>query len=115
MSALIIVGFAASEFDYVLSGYLTDTYGSWAASANAPLQIMRALISGALPLFGTAMFENVGNNGAASIIAGIATGYCVVAFGFWKFGRRIRGRSRFAVKEDEVEKDVSEMAGEEAV
>jgi len=103
MSALVIVGFAASEFDYVLSGYLTDTYGSWAASANAPLAIMRALLSGALPLFGTAMFKNVRNNGAASILAGIATAYCIVAFGFWKFGRRIREHSKFALHDDKVE------------
>ncbi|KAH0030845.1 MFS general substrate transporter, partial [Aureobasidium melanogenum] len=101
MPALIVVGFAASEFDYVLSGYLTDTYGSWAASANATLAIMRALLSGALPLFGTAMFKNVGNNGAASILAGIATAYCFVAFCFWKFGKRIRGHSRFAIHDDD--------------
>lgn len=103
MSALVIVGFAASEFDYVLSGYLTDTYSSWAASANAPLAIMRALLSGALPLFGTAMFENVGKNGAASILAGIATAYCIVAFGFWKFGKRIREHSKYAFHEDKEE------------
>jgi hypothetical protein len=102
MPALIVVGFAASEFDYVLSGYLTDTYGSWAASANAPLAIMRALLSGALPLFGTAMFRNIGNNGAASILAGIATAYCLVAFCFWKFGKRIREHSKFAIHSDDA-------------
>ncbi|KAG9512721.1 MFS general substrate transporter, partial [Aureobasidium melanogenum] len=102
MPALIVVGFAASEFDYVLSGYLTDTYGSWAASANAPLAIMRALLSGALPLFGTAMFKNIGNNGAASILAGIATAYCLVAFCFWKFGKRIREHSKFAIHSDDA-------------
>lgn len=103
MSALIVVGFAASEFDYVLSGYLTDTYGSWAASANAPLQIMRALLSGVLPLFGTAMFKNVGNNGAASILAGIATAYCLVALCFWKYGKRIREHSKFAIHDNDEE------------
>ncbi|KAG9800884.1 MFS general substrate transporter, partial [Aureobasidium melanogenum] len=107
MSALLVVGFAASEFDYVLSGYLTDTYGSWAASANAPLAIMRALLSGALPLFGTAMFKNVGNNGAASILAGIATAYCLVAFCFWKFGKRIREHSKFAIHDDDDEEEVT--------
>ena len=115
MSALVIVGFAASEFDYVLSGYLTDTYGSWAASANAPLAIMRAVLSGIMPLFGTAMFKNVGNNGAAFILAGIATAYCVVAFGFWKFGRRIRQHSKFALHDDKEEPANSAMAPGETV
>lgn len=115
MSALVIVGFAASEFDYVLSGYLTDSYGSWAASANAPLAIMRAVLSGVMPLFGTAMFKNVGNNGAASILAGIATAYCFVAFGFWKFGRRIRERSKFALHEDMEETAGSAMNTTETV
>lgn len=97
ISALVVVGFAASEFLYVLSGYLTDTYGAWAASANAPQAIIRAILSGATPLFGTAMFKNIGNNGAASILAGIATAYCAVAFCFWKFGKRVREHSKFAV------------------
>lgn len=115
MSALVIVGFAASEFDYVLSGYLTDTYGSWAASANAPLAIMRATLSGVMLLFGTAMFKDVGNNGAASILAGIATAYCIVAFGFWKFGRRIREHSKFALHDDKEETADSAMASSETV
>lgn len=101
MSALVVIGFAASEFDYVLSGYLTDTYGSWAGSANAPQNVLRGLLSGALPLFATAMFKNTGSNGAACILAGIATAYCLVAFCFWKFGKRIRQHSKFAIHDDD--------------
>lgn len=107
MSALVVVGFAASEFDYVLSGYLTDTYGSWAGSANAPQNVLRGLLSGVLPLFATATFKNIGSNGAASILAGLATVYCLVAFCFWKFGKRIREHSKFAIHDDDDEEEVT--------
>lgn len=115
ISALVIVGFAASEFLYVLSGYLTDTYGSWAASANAPQAIIRALLSGASPLFGTVMFKNIGNNSAASILAGIATAYCLVAFCFWKFGKRIREHSNFAIHDKDTTTVGSVVASEQKV
>ncbi|KAH0280677.1 MFS general substrate transporter, partial [Aureobasidium melanogenum] len=107
MSALIVIGFAASEFDYVLSGYLTDTYGSWAGSANAPQNVLRGLFSGVLPLVATVMFKNIGSNGAASILAGIATAYCLVAFCFWKFGKSIREHSKFAIHDDDEEEVTS--------
>lgn len=96
MAALILVGLATVEFDYVLSGYITDTYGSFAASANAPLGFVRAALSGVFPLFGEQMFGNLGNNIAATVLAIIATAFCAVALGFWKFGKRLRIASRFA-------------------
>lgn len=96
IAALTLVGFVTNEFDYVLSGYLTDTYSTYASSANAPPAFMRAVLSGVFPLFGAQMFRNLGNNIAGSALAAIATGFCFVALGFWKFGKSIREKSNFA-------------------
>lgn len=94
----LLYGFAVVEFDNVLSGYLTDTYATYAASANAPMAFLRAILSGTFPLFGTQMFENLGANNALFLLASLATGYCGVAVWFGMKGRSIRTRSPFAEK-----------------
>lgn len=91
--ALIPLGFATNEFDQVLTGYLCDTYSTIAGSANAPLSFLRAFLSAVYPLFATAMFTKLGNNIAVSILAGLATLYCGVAWAFWKHGKAIREAS----------------------
>jgi hypothetical protein len=45
IASLALVGFSVVEFDTVLAGYLTDTYTSHAASANASLSFLRAVLS----------------------------------------------------------------------
>lgn len=57
IASLALFGFAVVEFDCVLSGYLTDVYATYAASANAPMAFLRAVMSGTFPLFGTYMFR----------------------------------------------------------
>jgi len=79
ISSLTPIGYATVEFDNVLSGYLTNTYMSYAASANAPMSFLRAILSGVFPLFGQQMFQRLGPNDALYILAGIAKVFCVVA------------------------------------
>lgn len=96
IASLVLVGFSVVEFDTVLAGYLTDTYTSHAASANASLSFLRAVLSGILPLFGHSMFSALGSNHAMFVLAGLATLYCGVAVLFAKYGRSIRMKSKFA-------------------
>ncbi|KXS99292.1 hypothetical protein AC579_3921 [Pseudocercospora musae] len=86
---------AVVEFDCVLSGFLTDVYATYAASANAPVAFLRATMSGTFPLFGTQMFKGLGNNIALYILAGLATAYCGIAALFGVYGASVR-RSPFA-------------------
>jgi hypothetical protein len=104
MPPVLFVGFAAVEFDTVLSGYLTNVYGSHAASANAPMCFLRALVSGVFPIIGRRMFKRMGSSGASFLLAGLATAFVGVAAVFWRYGRAIRRRSRFAqITEEETE------------
>lgn len=96
IASLTLVGFSVVEFDTVLAGYLTDTYTSHAASANASLSFLRAVLSGILPLFGHRMFAGLGPNYAMFILAGLATLFCGIAVLFAKYGKSIRTRSKFA-------------------
>jgi hypothetical protein len=96
IASLALVGFSVVGFDAVLIGYLTDTYTSHAASANASLSFLRAVLSGVLPLFGHRMFAGLGPNHAMFVLAVLATAYCGVAVLFARYGKRIRLRSKFA-------------------
>ncbi|KAK1149427.1 hypothetical protein N8T08_006650 [Aspergillus melleus] len=94
--ALALIGYSLNEIDYVLSGYLTDSYLSYAASGLAALSVVRALLSAALPLIAVPMFSKLGANVAVSVLAAIATIFCIVPPLFSRFGERIRARSQFA-------------------
>ncbi|PYH99077.1 MFS multidrug transporter [Aspergillus ellipticus CBS 707.79] len=76
--ALVLTGYSLNEIDYVLGGYLTDSYLSYAASGLAALSLVRALLSAALPLISAPMLDRLGANFAISVLAAIATVFCVV-------------------------------------
>lgn len=107
MPPVLFVGFASVEFDTVLSGYLTDVYGSHAASANAPMCFLRALVSGVFPIVGRRMFKKLGSSQASFLLAGIATIFVGVAVVFRKFGQAIRKRSHFAQRKADGAEEVA--------
>ena len=98
ISSLVLVGFSVVEFDNVLSGYLCDTYATYAASANAPMAFLRAILSGVFPLFGQRLFRTLGSNKAVIFLAIVATIYCAFALLFSLRGKKIRERSPLAKK-----------------
>ncbi|KAK4611802.1 Major facilitator superfamily multidrug transporter mdrA [Fulvia fulva] len=98
MCALVLVGYGIVEFDSVLCAYLTDTYTSYAESANAPVAFLRAVLSGVFPLFAPKMFKGLGANNALFLLAAIATAFCGIAILFKFYAKSIRERSPFAQK-----------------
>lgn len=95
-SALVLVGYSVNEFDSVLSGYLADSYLSYSASAFGAQALLRSVFSAGFPLFADKMFSSLGNNIAVSILAAVATIFCIAPPLFIRFGERVRKRSRFA-------------------
>ncbi|KIW22473.1 uncharacterized protein PV07_12357 [Cladophialophora immunda] len=76
--------------------YLTDTYLMYTASAMAANTICRSACGAAAPLFTNQMFTALGVGGGGSLIAGVACLLAPIPFIFYKYGARIRQRSRFA-------------------
>lgn len=76
--------------------YLVDSYLMYAASAIAINTVCRSACGAAAPLFTNYMFEALGVGGGGSLIGGVATLLAVIPFAFYKYGERIRARSRFA-------------------
>jgi hypothetical protein len=101
IAALTLIGACTNEFDGILQGYLTDSYTSYAASANAPLAFLRGILSAVFPMFGEQMFVGLGSNLSGSILAAIATAFCGIAVWFWNYGAKARERSKYAVSEVE--------------
>ncbi|KAF5686206.1 benomyl methotrexate resistance [Fusarium denticulatum] len=76
--------------------YLVDTYLAYAASAMAANTILRSACAATAPLFTTKMFHTLGVGGGGSVIGGMATLLAAIPFLFWKYGKNIRIRSKFA-------------------
>lgn len=105
MIGLICIGFSANDFSYVLFGYITDSYGFYAASAVSVLSTARTLAAAVFPLFVSQMYRGLGNNVATTIFAGVATAFCFTPLLFLRYGATLRQRSKWAVSGGDVLKD----------
>lgn len=76
--------------------YLVDTYLMYAASAMAANTILRSACAATAPLFTDKMFHKLGVGGGGSLVGGLATVLAIIPFVFWKYGKKIRIRSKFA-------------------
>lgn len=92
MLGLVCIGFSANDFSYVLVGYMTDSYGFYAASAVSALSTARTFTAAVFPLFMTQMYEGLGNNVATSVLAAVATLFCFTWVVFLRYGRGLRER-----------------------
>lgn len=93
---LVLVGFATNEFAYDLEGYLADAYTAYASSGLAAVSSIRAFVAATTPLFGQQMFKGLGANVAGSILAALATVFCITPVVFLRYGKTLRERSKFA-------------------
>ena len=110
--SLVLVGYALTEMDTVLYGYISDSYLSYSASATSSVALLRGLLSATFPLFTTQMFDALGANIAVSILASVATVFCIAPPLFLCFGERIRRRSQFARYSLEVQRELGKGANE---
>jgi MFS transporter, DHA1 family, multidrug resistance protein len=98
--------------------YLTDTYLMYTASAMAANTIARSAAGASAPLFTNQMFSALGIGGGGSLIGGVAVLLAPIPFVFYKYGERIRIKSRFAPTEsgkgkDEEKQQQTQSSGEE--
>lgn len=94
--SLVFVGYALNEFNTTLNGYVSDSYLSYSASGFAAVFLLRSILSAVFPLFAPKMFQALNANVAMSILAAVATVFCVVPRLFIRYGEQIRAKSKFA-------------------
>ncbi|KUI72747.1 hypothetical protein VM1G_08300 [Cytospora mali] len=76
--------------------YTADCYGESASSAIAGQGLMRNALGAVTPLFSTQFFHNVGSQYAGLILALVGTGLSLIPFVMFKFGHKLRARSKLA-------------------
>lgn len=76
--------------------YLVDSYLLFAASALAANALLRSSTGAAFPLFASYMFHGMGTNWAGLLLGLFAFVLAPVPFLFYKYGKRIRTKSKFA-------------------
>lgn len=83
----------------------------FAASAIAANTVLRSAAGAAAPLFTRQMFSALGIGGGGSLVGGVGALLAIIPFAFYKHGRKIRERSRFAPT-DEKDKNQQDQTDE---
>ncbi|KAK4185555.1 major facilitator superfamily domain-containing protein [Podospora australis] len=76
--------------------FLVAAYPRYAASALASNALVRCSFAAAFPLFGYQMYEALGFQWATGLLAFITLALLPFPYIFFRFGKRIRARSRYA-------------------
>ncbi|GME23584.1 Major facilitator superfamily [Neofusicoccum parvum] len=76
--------------------FLVDCYPLYAASALAANSFARSSFAAAFPLFGVQMYNRLGYQWATSLLAFLALAMAPFPYFFYRYGKRLRGKSRFA-------------------
>lgn len=95
-AAGVFTGFGLITIFNSSMNYIIDSYLVFAASAMAANAFLRASFACAFPLFAVAMFHNMGTNWAGLLIACIGFVLIPVPFLFYRFGKKIRTKSKYA-------------------
>ena len=82
--------------------YLIDAYTIYAASVLAANSVLRSLFGAVFPLFTVQMFHNLGIHWASTIPAFLALVCAPFPFIFYKYGKSIRMKCKYAAQAHEV-------------
>ncbi|WZH40607.1 major facilitator superfamily domain-containing protein [Fusarium acuminatum] len=78
--------------------FLVDAYPQYAASAMAANSFARCSFAAAFPLFGIQMYEKLGYQWASSLLAFLTVAMAPFPWLFFKYGKQLRAKSKFASK-----------------
>jgi len=79
--------------------YVIDSYGIHSASALAAVGTLRSLAGFGFPLFAPALYKSLGYGRGNTVLFSVAVAIgCPAPWLFWKYGKRIRGWSKYASK-----------------
>ncbi len=111
------VGFGFIFLYNSANNYLVDSYQHQAASALAAKTFIRSFWGAGCVLFTNQMYAKLGDQWASSLLGFISILCCFIPFLFWRYGARIRARSKYAYTDEEPDKlqgdssDVEKAAG----
>lgn len=92
-------GIAAFLLFQAVLPYLSDAYPAYTASVFAGNDLFRSAFGAGFPLFANAMYVNLGINWASSLLAFLGIAFIPIPFVLYKYGERLRKRSKHAKKD----------------
>ncbi|KAM7200183.1 Major facilitator superfamily domain containing protein [Naviculisporaceae sp. PSN 640] len=95
------VGFGFIFLYNSANNYLVDSYQHQAASALAAKTFIRSFWGAATVLFTEQMYDRLNDQWATTLLAFISLACCLIPFLFWRYGARIRAKSKYAFGGDE--------------
>ncbi|KUI55667.1 hypothetical protein VP1G_03029 [Cytospora mali] len=95
------VGFGFIFLYNSANNYLVDSYQHQAASALAAKTFLRSFWGAAVVLFTEQMYAGCGYQWASMILFFMALACCGIPFLFWKYGAKIREKSKYAYAGDD--------------
>ncbi|KAE9406080.1 MFS general substrate transporter [Gymnopus androsaceus JB14] len=114
-TSTIFVGFAISAIFTSMIVYIVDTYLMFAATALATNTIIRSAVGSIFPLFTTQLYHHLGIGWASTFIAAVCLVLMPIPFLFFKYGARIRSKSKFAPCLDlKIAKQIQEQEAKDA-
>ena len=96
----LFTGFGIFSIFLCLLNYIVDAYLMFAASALAANTFMRSGFGAVFPLFARYMFDGMGIQWAATLLGCVALVLAPMPVLFLLYGKRIRGKSKFAPAPD---------------
>lgn len=97
------VGFGFIFLYNSANNYLVDSYQHQAASALAAKTFIRSFWGAAVVLFTEQMYKRLGDQWASTLLAFLSLACCAIPFLFWKYGAKIREKSKYAYSGDDEE------------
>ena len=92
-SALIGMGMLVCFWQGI--NYIMDCYGFYSNSAIAVNTFLRSILGAVFPLFAPAMYHKLGVRWATSLLAFLCVAFLPVPILFYKYGKRIRAKSKY--------------------
>ena len=92
----LFTGFGLMSIFLQALNYLVDAYLMFAASAIAGNTFLRSLCGAGFPLFARQMFDGMGIQYAATLLGCVAAVLAPIPFIFYRYGAKIRAKSKYA-------------------
>ncbi|KAE9372684.1 MFS general substrate transporter [Stipitochalara longipes BDJ] len=88
---IVLIAIYVSSYEYII-----DSYGEHAAVALASITMVRYLIAGGIVMAARPMYEGIGVHWTMTLLACIAVILAPAPLLFWKYGSRLRKKSKYA-------------------
>jgi len=95
--ASVLVGFGIISIFMSAYMYIIDSYEMLAASALTFVALVRYLAAGGMTVVGVPFYKNLGPRYTLTILACISAAVVPIPYALWKWGPKLRAKSRYAV------------------